>query len=151
MASILDLTPPDIIIRFKKGSTLDPVFLYLNENGTAADLTNYTARMQARLDVNDATVLIGFDLNTENGGLEIVSIASFTAPAGTVLSNGVVLEVDTVYTNPYGVQIHVLPAVTTAITWDSAYFDIELIEPSPSSRVISFVQGLLEPSYEVTR
>lgn len=151
MASLLDLTPPDIIIRFKKGATLDPIFFYLNEDGTVTDLTGYTARMQARQYIEDTTVLNGFDLTTENGGLEIVTVASFTAPAGTVLSNGTVLEVDTTYTNPYGVQLHVTPTVTTAIDWTNAYFDVELIEPSPSTKVIPLVQGTLEPKYEVTR
>jgi hypothetical protein len=151
MPSLLDLTPPEVTIRFKKGSTLDPIFLYLNENGTVTDLTGYTARMQAREDIEDTAVLTGFDLTTENGGLEIVTIASFTAPAGTVLSNGVVLEVETVYTNPYGVQMHVEASVTAAIDWQSAYFDIELIEPSPSTRVIPLLQGMLESRYEVTR
>jgi hypothetical protein len=145
MSSLLDLTPPEVTIRFKKGSTLDPVFLYLNENGTVTDLTGYTARMQAREDIEDTAVLDGFDLTTENGGLEIVTIASFTAPAGTVLSNGVVLEVDTVYTNPYGVQMHVQSLVTTAINWQNAVFFIELLEPTPSIRVIPLADGTLEP------
>jgi len=145
MSSLLDLTPPEVTIRFKKGATLDPVFLYLNENGTVTNLTGYTARMQAREDIEDTAVLTGFDLTTENGGLEIVTIPSFTAPAGTVLSNGVVLEVETVYTNPYGVQMHVAASVTTAIDWQSAVFFIELLEPSPSIRVIPLADGTLEP------
>lgn len=151
MSSILDLTPPEVTIRFKKGATLDPIFLYLNENGTVTDLTGYTARMQAREDIEDTAVLTGFDLTTENGGLEIVTIPSFTAPAGTVLSNGIVLEVETVYTNPYGVQMHVEAPVTASIDWQKSYFDVEIIEPSPSTRVISIVDGTLEPKHEVTR
>jgi len=151
MSSILDLTPPDIIIRFKKGATLDPIFLYLNESGTVTDLTGYTAKMQAREYVTDAAVLTGFDLTTENGGLEIVTVASFTAPAGTVLSNGTVLEVETTYTNAYGVQLHVTDTVTDAIDWENAVFDVKLYEPSPSTRVIPLVDGTLEPESVVTR
>ena len=151
MASLLDLTPPNIIIRFKKGATLDPVFLYLNESGTVTDLTDYTARMQSREYVTDTAVLTDFDLTTENGGLEIVTVASFVAPAGTVLSNGTVLETETTYTDAMGVQLHIEATVTTAIDWDNAVFDIELIEPTPSIRVIPLVQGTLEPMYEVTR
>lgn len=147
MASILDLTPPDIIIQFKKGVTLDPILLYLNENGTVTNLTDYTAIMQAKLDKDDTDVITGFDLTTENGGLEIVTVPTFTAPAGTVLSNGVVLETDTVYTNPYGVQLHVSDSVTGAITWDNAVFSVKLNEPSPSTRVIPLVNGILEPQW----
>ena len=151
MPSLLDLTPPDIIVRFKKGMTLDPIFFYLNKDGTVTDLTGYTAKMQAREYVEDTTVLDGFDLTTENGGLEIVTVASLTAPAGAVLSDGTVLEVETTYTNAMGVQMHVTDTVTEAIDWANAVFDVKLYEPSPSTRVIPLVQGTLEPKYEVTR
>lgn len=148
MAIVIDLTPPDIILEFKKGTTLRQPFFYLNEDGTSTDLTGYSARMQARLD-ETSEVLTGFDLTTENGGLEIFTVASYAAKAGSVLSNGTVLESDVVYVNPYGVKLNVSSSVTTAIDWDKAMFDIELIEPSGD--VLPFVQGYLRPKYEITR
>jgi hypothetical protein len=149
MTAKLDLRPPDIEIIFKKGMTLEPIFLYLNSNGTVTNLTGYTARMMAKLSIDDTTPLTGFDLTTENGGLSIVTVASYTAPAGTVLSDGTVLETATTYTNPYGVQMNVSATVTTAIDWDSAVFDIELI--TPTSVVLPFIEGILTPSWEVTK
>lgn len=149
MASILDLRPPSYSIHFKKGTTLNPIFYYLNADGTTTNLTGYTAKMKAKLDKNDANAVDGFDLTTENGGLVIVTTASYTAVAGSELSDGTILKSSVVYTNPYGVKINVPPTVTTAINWDFAYFDIELVAPDTS--VIPFIEGELIPSWEVTR
>jgi len=152
--ALLDLTPPELIIRFSRGKTFRPIFWYLDENNSPINLTGFTARMQARVDIDDALPITGWDLTTENGGIAIVTQASYTLEAGTTVIVGgemVELTTDLVLTNPYGIQPLVAASVTVDTSWDSAVFDIEVIEPSPSLAVLPFIQGVLEPKAEVTR
>lgn len=138
MPTILDLTPPQVEIRFMKGSTLNPIFYYMGPKPTYAviDLsTGYSARMQARETIDSTTVLTGFDLTTANSGLVIVQ-------GNPILRDGTVL------TGRYGVQLAVSPTVTAGIDWETAVFDIELYT---STTVIPLVTGTLVPYSEVTR
>lgn len=138
MTTTLDLNPPDTVVKFRKGSTLNPIFFYVGPKPTYTmiDLSSgYSARMQARLTVDSTTVLDGFDLTTANSGLVLVQ-QSVTLHNGTVL------------TDRWGVQLNVSATVTAAITWTQAVFDIELIT---GTTVIPLVSGILIPTDEVTR
>lgn len=139
MASTIDLTPPQVNIKFQKGSTLDPIFFYLGPKPDYAQIdlsVDYTARMKAKETISSASTLSGFDLTTQNGGLLIVL-------ADATLHNGSVL------TNRYGIRMNVPASVTAAITWTSAVFDIELVQTS-TGRVVPLISGTLKPIDEVT-
>ncbi len=56
-----------------QGSTLTRVLTWKNSNGTAVDLTNYTARMQVRTNYASNTALLS--LTTENGGITLGGVA----------------------------------------------------------------------------
>jgi hypothetical protein len=131
----LDLKAPSINIRFDKGKTLKPIFYYLSPTHTVIDLNGYKARMQVRLDYLSADPAI-WDLTTENSGLDIVT--------GTAI-----LEDGTTVASAQGIKLNITDAQTAAVTWDSAVFDIELIEPGLD--VLPFVKGTLKPYPEVTR
>lgn len=86
------------------------------------DLTGYTARMQIRSDITSDTIL--FSLTTENGGITIGDAA------GTV-------------------DYYISDTDTSAIDWDSAVYDTELIAPSGDVR--RYFYGAVVVSPEVTR
>jgi len=135
-AKTLDLRAPSIVVKFDKGKTFAPIFYYLAPDYSVINITGWTARMQARATVNAATVLSGFDLNTENSGLAIVT--GDCSPEDGVNVTGA-----------YGVQVNVSATTTAAIDWASATFDIELI--GPSGAVYPFIKGTLTPDNETTR
>jgi hypothetical protein len=134
MAQTLDLRAPFLIIKFDKGKTLKPVFYCLGSDNSVVNLTGYTARMQARINSDDASTVLS--LTTENSGLSIVTGTATLSSGATVA-------------NSYGVKLNVDDSVTAAITWGNAYFDIELIDTSGD--VLPFVKGQLIPYAEVTR
>jgi|GEM_PF-2946003 len=135
-AKTLDLRAPSIIVKFDKGKTFAPIFYYLAPDYSVINIASWTARMQARSTVNAATVLAGFDLTTENGGLAIVTGDCSPEDGITV-------------TGAYGIQVNVAAATTAAIEWTGATFDIELI--GPSGAVYPFIKGTLVPDSETTR
>lgn len=130
---ILDLTPPNVIVKFTKGSTLNPIVYCATNDNQPINLTGYHARMMAKLTAT-SPVLAGFDLTTENGGL--------TIEQGTAI-----IGMDSVLT--YGVRINVSATVTTAITWDKALFSIELI--APSGKVTTYLNGTLCAGQEIVK
>lgn len=132
----LDLRAPSILVKFDKGKTLAPIFYYLAPDYSVINIAGWAARMQARSTVDAQTVLPGFDLTTENGGLAIVSGDCSPEEGVTV-------------TGAYGVQVNVSSVITAAIDWPSAAFDIELI--GPSGAVYPFIKGTLTPDNETTR
>lgn len=131
---VLDLTPVQLDIRFQKGSSFNPVFYYLAPDNSVIDLSGYTAKMQARSAYGAESVLTGWDLTTGNGGLSIVQ--------GTAE-----LEDGTTVAGAWGVQANVLPAVTAAVTWATAYYDCDLINGSQN---IPLVKGRLYSTAEIT-
>lgn len=132
---VLDLRPPSITIKFSKGSTLDPIFFYLGKDNTVIDMTWYTARFQARLTPSSETVLTGFDLTTENGGLAIVTGDAET-PEGIIVG-------------AQGVRLNIPPSVLSTVTARTLVFGVEVT--SPSGKVVELVTGTLEPILDIVR
>jgi len=134
MATTLDLRPPTINIKFEKGGTLRPIFYYLSPTYEVINLSTYAARMQVRLTYDSSTPI--WEVDTTDGGLVFVT--------GTAT-----LADETLVPNAWGVKLNISDALTAAVDWSSAVFDIELIEPGLA--VIPFVRGTLTPYDEVTR
>ena len=132
MTETLNLKPPELNIEFAKGKTFDPILYYLDKDNGVVDLTGYTARMQAR---EHDTLLVDWDLTTENGGLSLV--VGDTEVGGEVIIDA------------HGIQINVSDAITEAITWTYACYEIELIDPS--AKVLPFIKGQLLPSEECVK
>lgn len=88
----------------------------------AVDLTGCTARMHARSELADPTILL--DLTTENGGILLGGVA------GTV-------------------EIVLAASETEAITWTEAVYDLEIV--FPGGRVRRLLKGTIAVSQEVTR
>lgn len=86
------------------------------------DLTGYTARMQIRATLEDATVLVS--LTTENGGITL------GATAGTI-------------------ALLITAAATTLLTFSNAVYDLEII--SAGGIVTRLLSGNIILSKEVTR
>lgn len=136
MASTLDLRAPAIKIKFDKGKTFAPIFYYLAVDNSVIDMTGWSARMQARATMDSPTVLSGWDLSSPSNGLAVVQ--------GTAT-----LEDGTTIPNAWGVKLNVPPAITAAINWTSAVFDIEVIDTN--GVVFPFLKGTLFPDNEATR
>jgi hypothetical protein len=134
--AVLDLRAPKITIKFDKGNHLQPVFFYLNKDFSVIDITGYTARSQTRL-TNTSPVLTDWDLTTQNGGLVLV-VRDYLDDDGQIIT-----------ANAHGVQFNILDTITAAITWESAVFDIELIDQG--GVVLPFIKGDWQPDEEQTR
>jgi len=122
----LDAQAGKLNIVIEQGTTFNPVLTY-TDNSTPAvpiDLSGYTARMQIRLKQTDATFIVGGELTTENSGITL------GGAAGTVT----LLITDT---------------VTTAFTFASAVYDLELIDGS--GIVSRLLTGTVTLSTETTR
>lgn len=89
---------------------------------TPVNLTGYTARAQFRATLADSTVLL--TLTTENGGIVL------GGSAGTI-------------------TLVVSAAVTAAMTWKAAVFDLEMVAPGGTIRRL--MSGTASVSPEVTR
>lgn len=104
-----------------QGSTFTRVLTWKNSNGTAVDLTNYTARMQVRTNYASSTSLL--TLTTENGGITLGGVA------GTI-------------------TLGASAASTAALAADTFVYDLEMIT---GSNVTRLVEGTFEVTPEVTR
>jgi hypothetical protein len=108
-------------LSIEQGATYNLVLTW-QINGTAVNLTNYTARLQARVDVEDSEVILS--LTTANGGITL----------GGALG--------TISLDQTATQTALLPAGTYV-------YDLELI--AGGGTVTRLVQGELIVSPEVTR
>lgn len=108
-------------ITIEQGATFNPVLTWKDENGVVIDLTGYSARMQIR-DTVDATSFIA-ELTDLTG--EIV----LGGTAGTITFN-------------------LSAAATAAFTFDSAVYDLELVNGTIVNRLL---KGEVILSKEVTR
>lgn len=133
MTTLLDLTPPTLDIKFKKGSTLDPIFYCLTKDKAPVDLNGYKARAMAKI-THDSPCIVGFDLTTENGGL---IIETGTAVLGT----------QSIVT--HGIRLNISANTTSAFDFDKAIFNIEL--EAPSGRVTPFLDGRLIAQKEIVK
>ena len=104
-----------------QGSTLTRVLTWKNSNGTAVDLTNYTARMQVRTNYASNTALLS--LTTENGGITLGGVA------GTI-------------------TLLATATATAALTADTYVYDLEMIT---GANVTRLVEGTFQVTPEVTR
>lgn len=105
----------------EQGATFN-LLLTWKIDGTNVNLTNYTARLAARVDVEDTEVILS--LTTSNGGITLGGAAG------------------TISLDQTAVQTTLLPAGTYV-------YDLELI--AGSGTVTRLVQGELLISAEVTR
>jgi hypothetical protein len=106
-----------------RGATFVEQIEWKDENGTAIDLTGFTARMHMRDAVDAATPFL--TLTTENGGITLGGVA------GTV-------------------DLLATAAVTSAITATAGVYDLELIA-GDGVTVTRLLEGLVTISPEVTR
>lgn len=116
-------TPAKLKLKIIQGATFPKVLRWIApDKTTPIDLTGCTARMQARSEIESPTVLL--ELTTENGGIVI------DGPAGKL-------------------ALHISPADTAAIAWESGVWDLEVVHPNGD--VTRLAQGSISVSREVTR
>ena len=108
-----------------QGAKLDQTVLVKDRaTGDARDLTGFTARMQARTDLDAVTTL--FDLNSEGVGAAL----TLGGVAGTV-------------------RILIPASATTAYTWEQGRYDLK-ITPADVSQAERVLQGYVVVKREVT-
>ncbi len=116
----------------EQGSTLNLELQYKDSSGNPINLTNYNGRMQIRPSVASSTVYI--------------SLSSSLQPDGTGLnfsgSNG--------STPPTSgsIGIYISAASSSALSFDTAVYDLEIYSGSYVSRIL---EGQVKLSKEVTR
>ena len=115
------MQPGSVDFLMPKGSTFSRTLTW-KISGSAVNLTDYTARMQARASVTSATVVL--DLTTANSKIVL------GGTAGTI-------------------TITVSAADTAAITQQSLAYDLELV--SAGGVVTRLIEGQIVLSPEVTR
>lgn len=118
-------------IELDKGATFDPIFWVLDSNNAVIDLTSFGAVMQFKEDYSDVVPL--FDLTVANGLITIVTTATLTIEAGTVI-NGVELSTDLTVSNAYGVQPLLTATETSSITQDCLVYALDLIDADSKTR-----------------
>lgn len=104
-----------------QGATFERVITWKQTNGTPVDLTGYSARMQIRRTKSNETALVS--LTNANG-------ITLGGTSGTI-------------------AISISAAVTEALTFRRAVYDLELV--SPNGSVYRLLQGAVALSKEVTR
>ena len=117
----MSIAPGLLNLTFSQGATWKLSLTYTNSTGNPIDLTNYTARMQARTSYDAGTAT----LNLANG-----TGITLGGTAGTI-------------------NLLVAATETAAIDADQYVYDLEVV--SASSEVTRVVQGTLIVTPEVTR
>ena len=116
------MTAGNYTATFEQGADYALVVIVKDANSVVRDLTGYTARMQVRATSDAATSLL--ELTTANGRITI------TEASGRL-------------------DLSVTAAVTAALTFREAVYDLEII--SPTGVVERLIQGRARLSREVTR
>jgi len=111
----------------EQGATLDLTLAYKDSNNTAVDLTGYSSRMKIRSDYADASPTTYF------------SLSSSLAADGTGLTLGGVSGT---------IRMFISAVSTSAQSFDTAYYDLELVSGSIVTRLL---EGTVKLSKEVTR
>ena len=106
----------------EQGATFTRVITWKDSDDALVDLTNYTARMMARVNFTDASPI--FELTTENGGIAL------GGAAGTIT-----LTISATDTAAFDAQVH-------------GVYDLELIDSS--SVVTRLIRGNVKFDREVT-
>lgn len=117
------MTATYLDITIEQGAKFERNIRVRNNDGTAKDLTGYSARMQVRSYVDSPTVLL--EASTANGMITINN------PAGIV-------------------TIEVGADTTTPLSWIVAIYDVEIFTVDPAE-VIRILNGSVTLSLEVTR
>lgn len=116
---------PKIKLKINQGETFSYSMQWKDANDLPINLTGYYARMQVRKTVDDPIILLS--LTTENARIII-----------TPLTGTIVLKLTA--------------AETSAITWISAVYDLELaIMVSGVENVTRLIEGSVSVSNQVTR
>lgn len=122
----MSVTPATVLFRLFQGATFsEPVTLY-DANSALIDLTGYSARLQARRDITDATAV--FTLSSTDGSIVL------GGAAGTITLK--------------------LTAATTAamtIDYDGEFWVHDLLLTAPDTSVQRTYQGVIIASPAVTR
>lgn len=107
----------------EQGATFSKVITWSDSNGALIDLTSYTAAMKARVNKSDsATVIIS------SGGSQNLTI-TLGGALGTI-------------------TLAMTAAQTAALSFDKAYYDLEL---TLSGTVTRLLKGIITLDKEVTR
>lgn len=106
----------------EQGTDFSHIVGLTNDDGSVFNLTGYDARMQIRSTVATAAIL--YELTVSNGRIEV------NAGAGQL-------------------RLNIGNAVTSAMTWRSGVYDLEII--SSGGIVTRIMQGNATLSLEVTR
>lgn len=110
----------------EQGATFIWTLVLKNGNGAASpalDLTGYSARMQLRLEVSTPQALVSLN----------------SLPAGGIVITALDGRLD----------IEISAAATSALTFDKAVYDLELVQPN--GKVLRLFKGSVALSLEVTR
>lgn len=106
----------------EQGTDFSHIVSLQNDDGSVLNLTGYDARMQIRSTVSTASVLT--ELTVGNGGIEVNALAG-------------------------QLRLNIDNATTSAMTWRSGVYDLEII--SGAGVVTRVMQGNATLSLEVTR
>ena len=107
-------------LKINQGATLRIPFSW-KSNGTAINLTGFTARMQIRKNVSSSAVI--HELTTENGGIILGNNGTFL--------------------------IYIPSSITEKFNFTTAVYDLEFV--TLQGDVIRLLEGVVQLSLEVTR
>jgi hypothetical protein len=116
------MTTEIIDLTINQGATFRHQFQWKSDQGSAINLTGFTARMQARVSISDAGPTI--DMTTENGGIELSGISG-------------------------NIRLYLSSAATELLTAGNGVYDLEMV--SPDGEVTRLISGDMFISGEVTR
>ena len=118
----------------EQGTTVKLELAYKDVSGSAIDLTGYSGRMQIRPDFADNTktsyIYLSSSLNADGTGLNFSGSNGTTTPASGTIG------------------LFISAVSSSALKFDTAYYDIELESGSIVTRLL---QGTITLSREVTR
>ena len=116
----------------EQGSTLNLELQYKDSSGNPINLTNYNGRMQIRPSVASSTVYISLSnsLQPDGTGLNFSGSNNSTPPTSG------------------SIGIYISAASSSALSFDTAVYDLEIYSGSYVSRIL---EGQVKLSKEVTR
>ena len=119
----------------EQGATFKLEVQYRDSGSVPIDLTGYNARMQMRPSVSSTTVYLTLSssLNPDGTGINM-SGSNGTTP----LSSG-------------SLGIYISSCTSSALTFDQAYYDLEIYSGSTCPYTIRLIEGQVQLSKEVTR
>ena len=114
----------------EQGATVNISLAYKDSNNIPVDLTGYNARMKIRDNYADSATTTYF------------ALSSSLAPDGTGITLGGTSGT---------IGIFISAASTSVVSFDTAYYDLELVTGSANPIVTRLIQGTVKLSKEVTR